>query len=44
MQSLAIDREIFMMAFGRDVDYHDMVPPADLARLAHGRSPLALRA
>ena len=26
MQSLAIDREIFMMAFGRDVDYHDMVP------------------
>ena len=26
MQSLAIDRELFMMAFGRDVDYHDMIP------------------
>ena len=26
MQSLAIDREIFIMAFGRDVDYHDIVP------------------
>lgn len=26
MLSLAIDRELFMMAFGRDVDYHDTVP------------------
>ena len=26
MQSLAIDRSLFMMAFGRDVDYHDMAP------------------
>ncbi len=24
MRSLAIDRELFMMAFGRDVEYHDM--------------------
>ena len=23
---LAIDRDLFTMAFGRDVDYHDMVP------------------
>ena len=26
MQTLAIDREMFMMAFGRDVDYHDSLP------------------
>lgn len=26
MQTLAIDRELFMMAFGHDVDYHDMIP------------------
>ena len=26
MQSLAIDRTVFMMAFGRDVDYHEMAP------------------
>lgn len=26
MRTLAIDRELFLMAFGRDVDYHDSVP------------------
>ena len=26
MQTLAIDRELFMMAFGRDIDYHDSLP------------------
>ena len=26
MRTLAIDRSLFLMAFGRDVDYHDMVP------------------
>ena len=26
MRTLAIDRSLFLMAFGRDVDYHDRVP------------------
>ena len=26
MKTLTIDRELFMMAFGRDVDYHDLLP------------------
>ena len=33
---LRVDKQEFMMAFGRDVDFHDNHPQMNLLRPAHG--------